>query len=159
MNSASCSCRGEPSTWQIVDTCLLSLELSNEHLQTPGGTGGCRASLESRKDMCHLQRALVLFVVVTQPRPTLCDPVDCSWPGSSVHGILQARILEWVAVPSSRRSSRPRDQTCISCIGRQNFFLPFSLQGKPPGPWPTSNPFYRVPSVGTMLAHLHCKPP
>ena len=41
--------------------------------------------------------------------PTLCDPMDCNPPGSSVHGILQARILEWVAIPSSRGSSRPRD--------------------------------------------------
>ena len=57
-----------------------------------------------------------------QSYPTLCDPVDCSLLGSSVHGILQARILEWVAKPSSRRSSRPRDQThisYISCIGRR----------------------------------------
>ena len=43
--------------------------------------------------------------------PALCDPMDCSPPGSSVHGILQARILEYVAMPSSRGSSRPRDQT------------------------------------------------
>ena len=51
----------------------------------------------------------------------LCDPMGCSPPGSSVHGIFQARILEWVATPFSRRSSPPRDQThisCISCIGR-----------------------------------------
>ena len=56
------------------------------------------------------------------PCPTLCDPMDCSLPGSSVHGILQAQILEWVAVPSSRGSSRPRDQTHVSyvfSIGRQ----------------------------------------
>ena len=46
-----------------------------------------------------------------------CDPLDCSPPGSSVHGILQARILEWVAMPSSRGSSPPRDQTCISFTG------------------------------------------
>ena len=39
----------------------------------------------------------------------LCKPMDCSLPGSSVHGILQARILEWVAIPSSRVSSQPRD--------------------------------------------------
>ena len=53
---------------------------------------------------------------------TLCNPVDCCPPGFSVHGILQARILEWVAVPSSRGSSQPRDRTCvsyISCTGRQ----------------------------------------
>ena len=47
---------------------------------------------------------------------TLCDPMDCSPPGSSVHGILQARRLDWVAMPSPRRSSWPRDQTHISCI-------------------------------------------
>jgi len=52
---------------------------------------------------------------------TLCDPVDCSLPGSSVHGILQARTLEWVAIPFSRGSSRPRDQTCISCTGSRFF--------------------------------------
>ena len=48
--------------------------------------------------------------------PTLCDPPDCSPAGSSVHGILQARILERVAVPSSRGSSRPGDGTCISYV-------------------------------------------
>ena len=44
---------------------------------------------------------------------TLCKPMDCSLPGSSVHGILQARILEWVVMPSSRGSSRPRDQSYV----------------------------------------------
>ena len=48
---------------------------------------------------------------------TLCDPMDYSLPGYSVHGIIQARILEWVTISFSRRSSWPRDQTCISCIG------------------------------------------
>ena len=47
---------------------------------------------------------------------TLCDPVDCSPPGSSVHGILQARILEWVAMPSSGRSSWPSNWTMVSFI-------------------------------------------
>ena len=47
-------------------------------------------------------------VLVAQPCLTLCDPMDCSPPGSSVHGILQARMLEWVTMPSSRGSSRPR---------------------------------------------------
>ena len=54
--------------------------------------------------------------------PTLCDLMDCISPDSSVHGILQARILEWVAMPSSRGSSRPRDCThvsCVSCTGGQ----------------------------------------
>ena len=55
----------------------------------------------------------------------LRNPMDCSLPGSSVHGILQARILEWVAVLSSRGSSQPRDLTCISCvscIGKWDFY-------------------------------------
>ena len=57
-----------------------------------------------------------MCVLVAQSCLTLCDPVDCSLPGSSVHGILQARILEWVALSSSRGSSRPRDPICISCL-------------------------------------------
>ena len=58
-----------------------------------------------------------------QLRPTLCDPLDCSPQGSSIHGILQARILEWVAISSSRGSSQPRDQTWVSCITSRFFTL------------------------------------
>ena len=54
--------------------------------------------------------------LVTWLCPTHCDPTDCSSPGSSVHGILWARILEWVSVSSSRGSSQPRDQTQVSLI-------------------------------------------
>ena len=57
---------------------------------------------------------LLLYLLVTQLCPTLCDTMDCSPPGSSVHGILQARILEWVAISFSRGSSQPSDQTRIS---------------------------------------------
>ena len=49
-----------------------------------------------------------------QSCPTLCNPIDCSLPGSSIHGILQARILEWVVISFSRGIFPPRDQTCIS---------------------------------------------
>ena len=49
-----------------------------------------------------------------------CDPMDCSLPGSSVHGILQTRILKWAAISFSRGSSQPRNQTWVSCI-------PFSI--------------------------------
>ena len=71
-----------------------------------------------------LQRTLTLCMhgLVTQSWLMLCDPMDCSPPESSVHGILQARILEWVLIFSSKGSSWPRDQThisCISCTGRQ----------------------------------------
>ena len=63
----------------------------------------------------------------------LCDPMDCSLPGSSVHGILQARILEWVAVSSSRGSFQPRDWTRISYVSLhwQAVSLPLTPPGKP----------------------------
>ena len=56
--------------------------------------------------------------LVAQLCLTLCNLIDCSPPGSSVPGILQAGILQWVAISSFRESSQPRDQTHISCIGR-----------------------------------------
>ena len=59
--------------------------------------------------------------IVTLLCLTLYDPMDCSPPGSSVHGILQARILEWVATSFSRGPSRPRDQTQVSCIAGRFF--------------------------------------
>ena len=58
---------------------------------------------------------------VGQSCPTLCDPMDCSPPGFFVRGILQARILEWVAIPFSRGSSWPRDQTRVSHIAGRFF--------------------------------------
>ena len=54
-----------------------------------------------------------------QSCPTLCNPMDCSPPGSSVHGIFQPRILEWVAMSFSRGSSQSRDKTHVSCLGRR----------------------------------------
>ena len=62
-------------------------------------------------------------VLVTQLCLILCDPTDCSPPGSSVRGNFQARILEWVAISFSRRSSWPRDQTYDSCIAGRFFII------------------------------------
>ena len=70
--------------------------------------------------------------LVTQSCPTLCDPMDCSPPGPSFHGILQDRILEWVAMPFSRGSSQPRDWTCSKL---QADSLPSELPGKPNVDW------------------------
>ena len=58
-----------------------------------------------------------------QSCPTLCNPMDCSLPGFSVHGIFQARVLVWVAISFSRGSSWPRDQTQVSCIAGRCFTL------------------------------------
>ena len=62
-------------------------------------------------------------VKVTQSCPALCDPMDYSLLGSSIHGILQTRILEWVAIPFSRGSSQPQDQTQVSCIAGRFFTI------------------------------------
>ena len=75
---------------------------------------GAQLSLGEKCELCVHAKLL-------QSCPTLCDSMDCSLPGFSVHGILQARTLEWVAMPSSRGSSLSSDQTCIShvsCICR-----------------------------------------
>ena len=77
-----------------------------------------------RKFPWHVLRGWLLFqgfccCSVVQLCLTLCDPMDCSPPGSSVHGILQARILEWVATSFSRGSFWLRDQTRVSCIDQQ----------------------------------------
>ena len=74
-----------------------------------------------------------------QSFPTFCDPMDCCPPGFSVHLILQARILEWIAIPFSRRSSRPRDRTLVSCITADS--LPFELQGSP---WGRGRGFFQI---------------
>ena len=60
---------------------------------------------------------------VAQSCLTLCNPMDCSLPGFSVHGILQARILEWVTISFYRGSSQPKDQTEVSWIARRHFNL------------------------------------
>ena len=60
---------------------------------------------------------------VTQWCPTLCDPMDCSLPGYSIHGTFQARVLEWIAISFSRGFSWPRNRTRVSCIAGRRFTL------------------------------------
>ena len=82
---------------------------------------------------CELLSTIVYACVCgksLQSHLTLYDPMDCSQPDFSVHRILQARILEWVAIPSSKESSQHRDQTCASrlyCIGRWVFYYQHQL--------------------------------
>ena len=83
----------------------------------------------SMESMCACMHAELLQLCLT-----LCDPMNYSSPGSSVQGILQAKILEWVIIPFSRRSPPPRDQTQISyvsCMGS----LPLAPPGKPIHPY------------------------
>ena len=69
-------------------------------------------------------------VLIARLHLTLCDPMDCSPLGSSVHGIVQARILEWVAIPFSRGFSQPRGPTQVSHIAGQILYR-LSHQGSP----------------------------
>ena len=78
------------------------------------------AVLRSQEGFLEMM-CLGLCVLVAQSCPTLCDPMDYSPPGSSVHRILQARILEWFAIPFSRGSSQPRDWNRVSCIAGRCF--------------------------------------
>ena len=91
--------------------------LSLHHLQAREPASPLPASLTF-----HQGRSPDLMCMsVAQSCPALCDPMDCDLPGSSVHGILQARILERAAMPSSRGSSQPRDQTRVSCNAGRSF--------------------------------------
>ena len=73
---------------------------------------------------------------VAQSCPTLCDPMDWSPPDSFVHGIFQVRVLHWVAISSSRESSRPRNRTCISCTGSTSQFGLVTFQVLSSRMWP-----------------------
>ena len=98
---------------------------------TQGSNAGllhCRQILYQQSQLYQQREAFLML----QSCLTLCGPMDCSPPGSSVHGILQLRILEWVAMPSSRESSPPRDRThvsCSSCISGR--FCTAEPRGKP----------------------------
>ena len=74
--------------------------------------------MRSDDDLCG---NVTLCGLVAQPCLILCDPTDCSPPDFSVHGILQARILEWIAIPFSRETSQPRDRALVSCIAGRFF--------------------------------------
>ena len=93
--------------------------------------------------------------LVAQSCVTLCDPTDCSPPGSSVHGISQARILEWVAISSSRGSSQPRDWTHLSSLAGRFFTTepPGEKAGK--GSWKCYSKFHRQSSLfpGSLTAN------
>ena len=83
------------------ETCVCLRQIHADVWQKP--TQYCKAMF--------LQLKVCVCVLVIQSYQTLCDCMECNPPGSSVHGIFQARILEWVTIPLSRGSSQPRDQT------------------------------------------------
>ena len=74
-------------------------------------------------DTGTLAGLVIMTVLVAQLCMTLCEPMNCSPSGSSVHGILKTKMLEWVAIPFSSGSSQPRDQTWVSCIAGSFFTI------------------------------------
>ena len=97
----------------LLDLCVRSI----------AGCPVCGHLMLTKVEVKHLECCFFLWVLnrakwneVAQSCPTLFDPMDCSLPGSSVHGIFQAILLEWIAISFSRGFSQPRDRTQVSCI-------------------------------------------
>ena len=102
----------------IVGAVKFEIHKAGWRRRNPGRSSCCSCAPEA--EFLPTQGTCVLCAKSLQSCPTLCKPMDCNLPGSSVHGILQAWILEWVAMPFSRGSSQPRDWTHISwasCFG------------------------------------------
>ena len=110
--------------WLRWSVCPHGGALRRDHMQFPAFAPSTSEVAIGLWLSCILLFILALTVNVcifssykcAQSCPSLCGPMDSSPPGSSVHGISQAKILEWVAISSSRGSSQLRDRTCVSCI-------------------------------------------
>ena len=110
--AAAKSLQSYPTLWNSIDTAAHQAPRSLGFSSKNTGVG-CHFLLQCMKVKSKNE--------VTQSCPTLHDRMDCSLPGSSAHGIFQARVLEWVAMPSSRGSSLPRDRTWVSSIADRRF--------------------------------------
>ena len=119
--------------WQqslILNNGLVVLDAQISCTCSKGGSTGTETGADMGLGGLMLQVSDIAF-------PTLCDPMGCSLPGSSFHGVFQAGTLEWVGMPSSRGAPLPRDRTCISYIYlyRQASSLPLTPSGKPQICW------------------------
>ena len=121
------------NVWKKPQYCkVISLQLTKINEKKKYKSLSCSRSIETDyspnlvHELWFATPCACLHAESLQSCLTLCDPMDYSPPGSSTHGILQARILEWVAIPSSGGASLPRDWTYVSstsCIGRSFFVL------------------------------------
>ena len=109
-------------TWMNLEVIMLSKISQIERQKSHGITYVKSLKIESWKEAKNRKVVTrVCMWVSAHLCPTLCDIIDSSLPGSSVHGIFEARILEWVAIPFSRGSFWPRGQTQVSCIAGRFF--------------------------------------
>ena len=125
--------------------CIAALFINNPNWKQPR----CSSVGKQMKCSMSMWQNACICAKSLQSWPTLCDSVDCSLPGSSIHGILQARILEWVAMPSSRGSSQPRDWNCVSYI---SCIEVGSLSLAPPGK-PHIVEYYSAIKISEQLIH------
>ena len=102
-------------TYMYICIYIYKMTTHSSVLAEPGGLPSM-GSHRVGHDWSDLAAAAAYICLVAQLCPTLWDPMDCSPPASSVHGILQARVLEWASMPSSRGSSQPRNHIRVSCI-------------------------------------------
>ena len=91
---------------------------SKRHMQTVTNQGR-----ENRQKQMRSTQETIKKENKVKSCPTLCNPMGCSLPGSSIHGIFQARVLEWVAISFFRGSSWPRDRTQVFCIAGRHFTI------------------------------------
>ena len=112
------SCTPENSSYSVAPLTWPQLSTGSDNNVSSFAPSGIKAEKSS---CCYCPLSAPTFlnlvcVLIAKLCPTLCDPMDCKPPSSSVHRILQARILEWVTVPFSRGSSQPRDRIWVSCV-------------------------------------------
>ena len=108
--------------WVAIPFCRGSSQ-PRDWTQVSHNAGGFFTSWVTREALNKSSLNFLMLGLVTESCLTLCDSMDCRPPGSSVHGALQARILEWVTMPSSRGSSQPKDWTQVSCITGRFFTI------------------------------------
>ena len=107
-----------------------------------------------QKPKIKARKIVTVKALVTQSFPTLCDPMDCSLPDSSIHGIFHARILEWVAISFLRESPWPRNPTRVSCVAGRCFTIWATREAPEVGrKWPNWA-LMPSPSACRALAHL-----
>ena len=106
-------------TKYIVALLIYSLTVQ----EMTGWSNSLSSSTSTLSQLCFLSECVCVLVI--QFYPALCHPMDCNLPSSSVHGILQIRILQWVAISSSRGSSGPKDWTGVSCIAGRFLYKDF----------------------------------
>ena len=121
----------------------------------------CDLCLECLSPKCHFLQGWLNGLhpqsqtcVHAQSCPTLCNPMCCNLPGSSIHGIIPGRILEWVAISSSRGSSQPRDWTHVSCVSGIGRRVLYHWATGESYIWQIAYPHWGLP----WALSLNCKP-